>query len=299
MKQNKKINMFTDENINCMTKKLDLKGKDILTVTSSGDQALNFLLEGANSIKLFDENPYTESFFYLKKAIVEKLSYQEFLDFFFPGLFNKKDFFAKEKYDLIKDSLPDGRVYEYWKYIFNNCSKQEILNIFVKRNYSKKDIIKRNSYLQSEENYNKLKEVLKNTNKIDFIEIDILHQLLYIEKKVDFIYLSEILNYIPSENVIDYLKKIKALTLNISNNINENGVIAVSYMHCYLDDYWDNLEQNIQSIVCNPQNKDSFLNKECNTIDFQGGYIPNSKRVKDRDALILYKNKIKRKVKSK
>ena len=138
--QNHKLYMFTDENINDMTKKLNLANKDILTVTSSGDQALNFLLEGAKSVRLFDENTYAECLFYLKKSLIENLSYEEFINFFLPGLFNKKDYFSKEKYELIKDSLPDGKIRTYWDYIFNNYSKEETNHIFVKRsqNFNKK-----------------------------------------------------------------------------------------------------------------------------------------------------------------
>ena len=43
MKNNNKLYMFTDENINSMTQKINLQDKDVLTITSSGDQALNFL----------------------------------------------------------------------------------------------------------------------------------------------------------------------------------------------------------------------------------------------------------------
>ena len=80
-----KLCMFTDENINDMTKKLNLENKDILTVTSSGDQALNFILSGAKNIKLFDENTYAECLFYLTKSLIENLSYEAFLTFCVPG----------------------------------------------------------------------------------------------------------------------------------------------------------------------------------------------------------------------
>ena len=299
MNNNNKLYMFTDENINDMTKQLNLENKDILTITSSGDQALNFLLDGAKSIKLFDENEYTESYFYLKKALIENLSYQEFLNFFLPGFFNKKDYFSKEKYALIKDSLPIGKTREYWDYIFNNYSKEEIKDLFVKRHYNKKDIISRNNYLKDEKNYNKLKEKLKKINNISFDHINILKYILHTNDKVDFIYLSDLLNSIPATSEKEYLKKIKALTLNISNNINDNGVVAVSYMHCYLDDYWYNLKNNIQSIISKPENKEDFLNKECKTIDFKGGDVPDSPVPKDKDAIVLYKKrKVKKKLKS-
>ena len=157
MKNNNKLYMFTDENMNSMTQKINLQDKDVLTITSSGDQALNFLTAGAKKVSLFDNNAYSEVYFYLKKALIENLSYEEFLEFFMPRFFHKKDYFSKEKYDLIKESLLYGKTREYWENVFNNFSTNEIRNMFVKRHNHKKYIIKRNNYLKDEESYNKLK----------------------------------------------------------------------------------------------------------------------------------------------
>ncbi|MEE3342869.1 MAG: DUF3419 family protein [Bacilli bacterium] len=289
MTNEERMIMFTSENPNNMTKKLNLKDKDVLTITNSGDQALNFILAGAKSIKLFDNNPNSKYIFYLKKALIENLSYQEFLNFFVPGLFNKNEYFSKEKYDLIKDDISIKEVREYWDDIFNNHTSRYINNIFVNRIYNRKELTKRNNYLASEKNYNKLKERLKEIKEIEFEEIDILHQIIYVKDKVDFIYLSDILNYIPSKSKDEYLKKLKTITLNISNNLKENGIISVSYMHCYLDEYLNALN-NIQNLVTN---REDFLTNECETIGFRGGYNPNSNVAKDRDAVILYKNKKK------
>ena len=300
MKNNHKLYMFTDENINSMLQKLQLNGKSVLTYAGSGDQALNFILEGVNKITLFDNNRDAEYYFYLKKALIQNLSYEEFLNFFLPGLFNRKDFFDKNKYELIRKDLPSNEIRDYWDNIFNSFSKEEIKSLFVNVKYNKKDKININNYLRNEDNYNKLKEKLSEINDIDFIKINITNQIMYVDEKVDFIYLSELLNKgIKADNQIDYLKKIKALTLNISHNVKENGVIAVSYLHCYLDDHWFQFKNNMQSIISGPENTGDFLNKDCSVIDFKGGYIPNSSTMKDRDALILYDNKPKKKVRRK
>lgn len=293
-----KLCMFTDENINSMIDKLDLDNKDILTVTLSGDQALNFLLDGAHSVKLFDSNPYSEAYFYLKKALIQNLSYDEFLNFFLPSLFNKKDYFSVEKYELAKKDLPFGKIRSFWNNVFMNFSKHEIKDLFLERNYNRKDIIKRNNYLKNEENYNKLREILKGIDKVDFNNLDVTKQILYVDKKVDFIYLSELLNGVKAESQVEYLKKIKALTLNISYNIREDGIIAVNYMHCYLDDYWYNFKNKIQTLIAGPDDSNNFLKHDCATIDFKGGYIPDSPVIKDRDAVILYKKKIKKRTRS-
>ena len=90
-----KIYLFTNENISAMTKELSLYGTDVLTVCSSGDHIFNFLLEGVSNIETFDINILAEYIFYLKKAAIEVLSYEEFLDFFFPKNIINKMYYLK------------------------------------------------------------------------------------------------------------------------------------------------------------------------------------------------------------
>lgn len=51
----------------------------ILTVLSSGDHVFDYILRGAEDIEAFDLNVITKYYYKLKRAIIEKLPYDEFL----------------------------------------------------------------------------------------------------------------------------------------------------------------------------------------------------------------------------
>lgn len=90
---------FTTEKIDGYFKYLDLEDKSVLTVGSSGDQALNALTMGAGRVVLFDINPSTEKFYKLKRDLILNSSredlYQKVLSLkdinFSPDLFAMQD----------------------------------------------------------------------------------------------------------------------------------------------------------------------------------------------------------------
>ena len=63
-----KVYAFSNENLDDLFNKLDLKDKKVLTVGSSGDQALYSLLYGAKDITIADLNIYTKPFVEFKIA---------------------------------------------------------------------------------------------------------------------------------------------------------------------------------------------------------------------------------------
>ena len=299
-KRYSKIYMFTNENINAMLKKIDIHNlniynKSILTVASSGDQAFNFILDGASKISLFDINYLTKFYFYFKKALIEKLTYKEFLDFYIPKFFNNDAYFSKNTYYKIRDNIEDKESKFFWDYIFNNYDKESIISLFVEESYDKKglkkSIIYRNKYLRNEESYNALKNKITNITNIDFYCFNILEEELETNEKFDFIYLSNIPERIHEDDMLKYLKRVKTLTLNFANNLKKDGLLAVSYLYYYLDSYWNNLKANIPTIISDIDKKDNFIKQECSIIDFNGGLSINSTRHIDKDALILYRKK--------
>ena len=76
----KNVYPFTTENIAGYIERLDLKDKSVLTVGSSGDQAFNALLLGANRIVLYDINPNTYEFLKLKKDLILDSKREELYD---------------------------------------------------------------------------------------------------------------------------------------------------------------------------------------------------------------------------
>lgn len=282
--------MFTTENIKGIINKIDLNNKKILTVCSSSDHLFNFLLEGSSTVETFDVNIFTEYFFYLKRATIINLTYNEFLEFFFPKYKNKKKVFSKDTYNLIKKDIPEGRVRYFWDELFTNYSSSKLYNssLFIKNKPSLKTIIYCNKYLNNESNYNSLKKILINYNKLNFYNINIFNDVPKLDSKVDFIYLSNIFDYLIAKNKIEYLNKIKDLVLKFSNNLKDTGMIGVCYLYCYLDGYWYTIkDNNLQTLV----NENDFIKKEYKIIDFRSSLNIKSTRTKDIDALMLYKKK--------
>lgn len=73
---------FTNENVASYEKIFDLKGKDILSVTGSGDQYFTAILNAVASIELYDINPSTWLITVLKFYGFLILSYEEFQELF-------------------------------------------------------------------------------------------------------------------------------------------------------------------------------------------------------------------------
>ena len=72
---------FTNEKLKIIFKYLDLSNR-ILTVTSSGDQSLFAILNGATKIDCFDKNKLAKYFSELKIAAIKSLSYKQFKKFY-------------------------------------------------------------------------------------------------------------------------------------------------------------------------------------------------------------------------
>ena len=92
--------------------KLNLSGKRVATVGSSGDQVLNALFYGAKDITLIDGNPYTRAFVEYKIALMKNLSFQEIKRLFNYG-FVDKELFSYKTYMKISHDLSKP-VQQFW-----------------------------------------------------------------------------------------------------------------------------------------------------------------------------------------
>lgn len=75
------VYLFTNDNVKPMLEYMNLDGP-LLSVTSSFDHQLNAILLGCKDITSFDLNSMAKYFAELKKEAVNKLSYEEFMDFY-------------------------------------------------------------------------------------------------------------------------------------------------------------------------------------------------------------------------
>jgi hypothetical protein len=283
---------FTNENICGISKNIDIKNKEVLTVCSSGAQYFSHLLNGAKTVDTFDISIFTKYFLHLNIAAIISLDYDEYLDFFFPkrhSLINNK-YFNFNTYLKLRDNFKDKDSLEFWNALFWKYPSKKLYysNLFVQNNPDQKNIIECCDYLKNEETYNLLRAKLKKIDTVTFYNTDIIDKMLETNKHYDFIYLSNILDKIYMTNKKQYLQFIKTILKKLEKHLKDNGEIGVCYLYCYLDDYWWSLDRtNFQALYQNNQLPTSDYTLK----SFNGHENPNSNFIKNRDALILYKKR--------
>ena len=203
---------FTTENIDGYIEKMDLKEKKVLTVGSSGDQALNAILEGANDITIFDINEDTEKFFKIKKDIILNSELE--------------DIYLK----IIKnDKIP-------------NLTKDFFAFSTLKR---------MNNYMKSKENFEKLKEKLAKVNP-KFIVGDIFDFSSAVNETYDRILLSNIFQYLDYYAYLNgYEGKEAEFALKHFKSwieyLNDGGILQLHYI--YGTTFTKNLVESLKLII--------------------------------------------------
>lgn len=279
---------FTTENISGYIDSFELKDKTLLTVGSSLDQALNAILKDSKSITVMDINPYTKYYYYLKKASILELDYNEFEKFLrlvsYPSVFKDNKYALNiESFNKIKPLLKelDYESYYFWNELINKYGSLRVReSIFNMDEDQTKVLRKLNIYLNNEFNYKILKQKIDKAN-VSFITEDIFN--INITEKFDNIWLSNICCYIND------LNKIKELLIKYSKLLNKNGELLLSYLYetPSNQDYQDNWPiiydfNNLYKIL-----QDYNLSLE----EFIGvkGILFNDKKIKD--SVLIYKKK--------
>lgn len=216
---------FTTENVAGYMDKFDLKDKSLLTVGSSSDQVLNAYYCGCKDITLIDINPFIKEYFYLKKAAILTLDYEEF--FKFMSIQGDKNFnfkaLNKRTYRNVSENIDDRDSKRFWDEILGGHNKQIVkLKLFSFDTMSNDEIKNQNNYLMTEENYKQLKSKIKKL-KPKFIVEDIYEYQL--DKKYDNIFLSNIADYYEVDSTHKLYKRLQ------DNNLNKDGKILVSYLY--------------------------------------------------------------------
>lgn len=245
---------FTTENIKGYLDLFDVENKNVLTVGASGDQTLNLLYRNAKNVDYFDMNPFTEVYFNLKCAAIKILGLNEFLEFFcfdaFPSTFKKnKNAFNINVYYKLSPYLDDN-TRKFWDslYLEQNGFNIRKSMLFSNDEESFRVLSKVNDYL-NEEAYNKLKMELVKKEKPRFIETNITKLSSKLIKKYDYILLSNIAQYLDYIYDKDELVNFKRIIKSLSNELNPNGKIMLSYLYeTKKDSIWNENYANIYDI---------------------------------------------------
>lgn len=170
----------------------------ILTVLSSGDHVFNYLLRGAENIEAFDLNVITKYYYKLKRAIIEKLSFEEFL---------------KETSNLVPYGLAhldelnlDEETYTFWNFYRENQPEDRyeraLLKVFPSGS-------KRYNLYFNSDSYKRLQDILRSGINIPFHHSNTMNLHKSITGEFSEINLSSIYSLIPKKDIPKVIRKLK------------------------------------------------------------------------------------------
>lgn len=220
---------FTTENINAYIDNFDFDNKSLLTVGSSGDQVFNAILNGCKDITLYDICPFAREYFYLKKAAILSMNRNEFFDFFcyrnYPKLFvkNRKAFIESSFFRLLEYLEVDNpEVCYFWLELLKRYKGRNIRkNLFSTDEYEKHMLTKMNRYLESDEDYYRLRSIVEDAD-VKFVYDNLFS--IGNEHKYDNIFLSNVAAYYK-------LADFKDMFDIMDNVLADDGKMLVAYLY--------------------------------------------------------------------
>lgn len=220
---------FSTENLSYL-EKIDIAGKDILTVTGSFDQTFNLVYEGARKVCNFDTNVNTVFYAHFKMAAMKAFSYQEYLQFFFGE--NRMEY---GMYQKLIPFLPEPYL-EYWNsmyQLFGNDGNALATSRLLEQPSNIKNTILGNPYLYSEENYEQTKSRLSQV-EISFVEKNVL-EIGEGNEQYDAMFFSNIESYLVSDyfSTMSESEYLEFVQNKASKQLKEGGIIQVAYQYAY------------------------------------------------------------------
>lgn len=216
---------------------LDLEGKKVATVGSSGDQVLNALFYGCKDITLIDANIFAQPFTEYKIALMRTYNRKQFLD-----LLDSSECFSWKVYSKISHMLSETTKMFFDEVMLNLdplvTKRDHYRTIYNCRDVQNRllqgiNVLGRNlhsAFYLKDEYYNKLQEILnKEDYKIKYITAEFNDFPKKLKGKFDVIILSNIYDY------VDKLTHSIVSRLLYFNNLKKGGKIQLAY------DYDNNL----------------------------------------------------------
>ena len=199
----------------------DFTNKNILSVTASGDQIINIILNNGTKIDTFDINLYSKYFVALKIAMIKAYDYETFWKLIVKFT-SDGDFEFKCKNNIVDEvsKFLTNDEYSFWKCYQTLLSQEkietdDILNVYVNDTY------KKNPYYNYD-NYIILKKKINNVS-INFIDSDIANLNRVVDKKYDALFTSNIFDYVLANNTKLYVDRFKDMMKNLDELLNESS----------------------------------------------------------------------------
>ena len=219
---NSAVYLFSNENLNgYIAHNPDICGGRVLSVCASGDHAFESLLAGASSVDTFDVNYMQKHVMELKTKMIQHLSYEQFMDFFFSS-YNRYD---RRIIKPIWSKLSLGARL-FWHTVFKNW------HLCRGGNRTGFDTARCLSYVGDPLAYDRLKRLIPD-HKINFIESDVLNIMGRITQKYDAVLLSNIMTYVlPGAayvpQMMDFYERV--LTPLAQQHLNNGAVVYFNYI---------------------------------------------------------------------
>lgn len=278
-----RIYPFTTENITGYIDEFELRDKSLLTVGSSGDQAINAILKGCEDITIVDICPFAQEFFALKKSALLTLTKEEYLRFFtfiHKPLFRKQDrtYFEKQLFDKVKEKLQEDDSIDFWTYLLEEVDLGLVRRkLFSRDEYHPNINVSINPYLQGNKKYDEIREKIKNISPTFIVE-DI--RDVEMKKTFDAIFLSNLFDYLDGKYDYSIIDKMEDM-------MNDGGKALFYYLY--------SISRSGRSIekedLVDPSGMIRILPEECELLEFMGvDSIEKKKAILD-GALIYQKKK--------
>lgn len=202
--------------------KYNFKGKKVLSVMGSGDQAFHFFNNNVGELDLFDINKLTLYNFYLRYWNMR------FNNLYYLPEDLSKEFIYNLLYFVEPTCIYEEESQDYWKLLIQKCNDNQLNKLYI----PKATLMKSDNSIDHKW---KIVNNIKNNN-YNFYNIDISKEL-YIDKKYDYIYVS---------NIGDYVSKNKKSFIEYRNNLcsllENNGTIICTNV---IKDGANNIEKEV------------------------------------------------------
>ena len=207
----------SNEHLNGIFDQIDILGKDVLTVLSSGDQAFHFYDRGAKSVELYDVNNLTLYYYYLRVWSIK------YLNQYYPDI-NFKNDFLKRVLEHVKPTTEEEEIaYLYWKkfiWFFEDYDEEDIEDfLIVGTNVNRNKIY----------DLDRVKKRLEEEKPV-FYNLD-LSEDVNLDKKYDVVFVSNIgdrIRGILSDEA--GINRLKVYKNNLSKLLNDNGIVIATHV---------------------------------------------------------------------
>lgn len=192
--------------------------ENVLSVISSGNQILNTIYEGGKNITGFDISTFPKYYLELQIAALNTFGLDDYIKFIYEDIDDEK---FDDMYDALHPILEkDSKI--FWDGLLNSFDISEIINstLFSNETFNLRNVITRNAYLHSEEDYQSLRENMQQVN-LKYITGDIFSLGKQLDDNYDFINLSSIIYY---KKISEYQNLLESLPLT------DNGE-ALTYLY--------------------------------------------------------------------